>query len=48
LAECLQEDRAARGSADIQETYAGDFHCLLRVNGTAKRKEHGAKRKTDY
>ena len=32
-------------SAIIQETYAEDFSWLLRVGGTAKRKEHGAKRK---
>src|SRR5262249_59017907 len=34
-----------RSSTRIQETYAGDFSGLLPVNGTAKRKEHGAKRK---
>jgi hypothetical protein len=32
-------------SAIIQETYAGDFPCLLRLSGNAKRKEHGAKGK---
>ena len=32
-------------SAYIQETDAEDFPRLLRVGGTAKRKEHGAKRK---
>ena len=32
-------------SAIIQETYAGDFPCLLRLGGNAKRKEHGAKSK---
>ena len=43
LPERLHEDRATRSSACIQETYAEDFFCLLRVGGTAKRKEHGAK-----
>jgi hypothetical protein len=42
----LQEDCLTGSSAIIQEPYAGNFPCLLRVNGTAKRKEHGAKRKT--
>lgn len=28
-------------------SYPGDVPCLLRVDGTAKRKEHSAKRKTD-
>src|SRR5262249_20380919 len=37
------EDRATRSSASIQETYAEDFSRLLRVDGEAKRKEHGAK-----
>ena len=32
-------------SAIIQVTYAGDFACLLRLGGEAKRKEHGAKSK---
>ena len=43
----LQEDRATRSSAYIQETYAGDFSCLLRLSGNAKRKEQSAKRKTN-
>ena len=33
LPERLQEDRATRSSACIQETYAEDFPCLLRVGG---------------
>ena len=33
LPERLQEDRATGSSACIQETYAGDFPCLLRVGG---------------
>ena len=43
LPERLHENRATRSSACIQETDAEDFPCLLRVDGTAKRKEHGAK-----
>ena len=39
LPERLQEDRATGSSAIIQETYAGDFPCLLRLDGNAKRKE---------
>ena len=46
LPERLQEDRATGSSAWIQETYAKDFPCLLRLSGTAKRKEHSAKSKT--
>ena len=42
LPERLQEDRATGSSAIIQETYAEDFPCLLRVGGHAKRKEYGA------
>ena len=34
LPERLQEDRATGSSACIQETYAEDFPCLLRVGGT--------------
>ena len=45
LPERVQEDRATRSSACIQETYAEDFPCLLRVDGTAKHKEHGAESK---
>ena len=45
LPERLQEDRATGSSALIQETYAGDFPGLLRLGGTAKRKEHSAKSK---
>jgi hypothetical protein len=45
LPERLQEDRNTRSSAIIQETYAEDFSCLLRVGGNAKRKEQSAKRK---
>ena len=45
LPERVHEDRATGSSACIQETYAEDFPCLLRVGGTAKRKEHGAKSK---
>ncbi len=41
----LQENRYTRSCAPIQETYAGDFSCLLRVGGNAKRKEQSAKRK---
>jgi hypothetical protein len=41
----LHDDRATRRSACIQETYAEDFSWLLRVDGTAKHKEHGAKSK---
>jgi hypothetical protein len=41
----VQEDRDARSSAIIQKPDAGDFPCLLRRDGTAKRKEHGAKSK---
>ena len=36
LPERLHEDRATRSSAFIQETYAEDFPCLLRVGGTRK------------
>src|SRR5439155_12577464 len=39
LPERLQEARASSSSAIIQETDAGDFRWLLRVDGTAKRKE---------
>ena len=45
LPERVHEDRATRSSAIIQETYAEDFSCLLRLGGKAKRKEHGAKSK---
>src|SRR5882724_453734 len=31
LSERVHEDRATRSSACIEETYAGDFPCLLRV-----------------
>ena len=31
-------------SASIQEPYAEDFPCLLRLGGNAKRKEQSAKR----
>src|SRR5262247_921738 len=31
LPECLQADRATGSSGILQETYAGDFPCLLRV-----------------
>ena len=42
----FHEDRDTRSSAIIQETYAGDFACLLRVDGRAKRKEHSARART--
>ena len=42
LPERLQEDRDTRSSAIIQETYAEDFPCLLRVGGS---KAQGAWRK---
>ena len=45
MPERLHEDRATGSSACIQETYAEDFPCLLRIDGSAKRKEHGAKSK---
>ena len=45
LPERVQEDRATRSSACIQETYAGDFSCLLRASERARRKEHSAKSK---
>jgi hypothetical protein len=43
LSERVQEDRATGSSAIFQITDAGNFRCLLRVDGNAKRKEHGAK-----
>jgi hypothetical protein len=46
LPEGLREDRDTGRSAIIQETYAEDFSCLLRLGRKAKRKERGAKRKT--
>ena len=45
LPERLHEDRATGSSACIQETYAEDFPCLLRVGGSAKRQKHSAKSK---
>jgi hypothetical protein len=42
LPERLQEDRDTGSRTIIQESYAEDFPCLLRLDGTAKRKEHGA------
>src|SRR5262245_1965695 len=42
LPERLREDPDTGSRAIIQETYAEDFPCLLRVNRTAERKEHGA------
>ena len=36
LPERVHEDRATRSSACIQETYAEDFPCLLRVGGNRK------------
>jgi hypothetical protein len=44
----LQENRYARSSARIQETYTEDFPCLLRVGGNAKRKEQSAKPMTSF
>ena len=42
----LQEDRDTGSSAIIQETYAEDFPCLLRLGRKQlRRKEHGAKSK---
>src|SRR5262249_48542830 len=45
LPERLQADRATGSSGILQETYAGDFPCLLRLGGNAKRTEHGGKDK---
>jgi len=45
LPERVHEDRATGSGASIQETYAKDFSCLLRLGGTVKRKQHGAKSK---
>jgi hypothetical protein len=42
LPERVHEDRATGSSALIEETYAEDFPRLLRVGGTAERKERGA------
>ena len=39
LPERLQEDRATRSSAWIQETYAEDFPCLLRVGHRPAQRE---------
>jgi hypothetical protein len=47
LPECIDENRHARGSAYFQKTYAEDFSRLLRRRGTAKRKEHSAKRNVE-
>src|SRR5262249_14684316 len=43
LPERLQADRATGSSGILQETYAGDFPCLLRVDGKGKGTEHCAK-----
>jgi len=40
------EDRAAGSSAIIQETYAEDFPCLLRVGWKTKSREQSTERKT--
>ena len=45
LSERLYDNRATRSSACIQKTDAEDFSRLLRLGGTAKRKEHSAKSK---
>jgi hypothetical protein len=45
LSERVYEHRHTGSSACIQETYAKDFSRLLRLPGTAKRKEHDAKSK---
>ena len=46
LPERLHEARATRSSACIQETYAEDFPCLLRVERTEQSsEEHSAKSK---
>ena len=47
LPERLHEDRATRSIAWIEETYAKDFPCLLRLGWKAKRQEHGAKREAN-
>src|SRR5262245_65294911 len=44
LPERLQEDRATGGSAIIQETYARDFPCLLRLGECT----YGEQEKRDY
>ena len=43
LPERLHEDRATRSSAIIQETYAEDFSCLLRVTWINGRQKQGCK-----
>ena len=43
LPERLQEDRATGSSAIIQETYAEDFSCLLRVTWINGRQKQGCK-----
>jgi len=43
LAERLQQSCDTRSVAWVEEADAKDFPCLLRVNGTAERKEQGAK-----
>src|SRR5262245_58507688 len=45
LPECVHEDRATRSSAIVQETNAGGFSRLLRLNWNAQRNENSAKRK---
>src|SRR5262249_20379173 len=45
LPERLQADHATGSSAIIQETYAGDFSCLLCLGWKAKSQEHDAKDK---
>src|SRR5262249_39614289 len=44
-AETRPQGPRCRSSTRIQETYAGDFSCLLRLDGNVKRKEQSAKRK---
>ena len=47
LPERVHEDRAYQKQCyDIQETYAKDFPCLLRVGGKAMSQEHSGKSKT--
>jgi hypothetical protein len=47
-AECLNVRRCRAGGRGNQETYAGKFSSLLRLNGNAKRKEHGAKQNCGF
>jgi hypothetical protein len=44
FAERIQKYGATGRSTIIQDAYAEDFSCLLRLGGPAKRKEYGAQR----